>query len=229
MPGPGGYYQPEQSYQGYGLPNPQAPGPMNPRLMLEECLEALRTAFDGKDYSPVPWVSPGYRAADRCDFVRAVVNIPAAIDPIANAAGLVLAAANSTLQPITVLTPTGAASNPVTLFTLTVPRGSVLKVRSWGITVVNNAPEAITVLVRGGTAGGLSSPPNPNISSHQTELHQPAHMILTEDKTLDLQISNVSPDALLLNFSICYWLFPVTNYTDDPRTTRLTPGYGERC
>lgn len=229
MPGRDPYY-PGRNYAGYGLEPAQKPLiSQPPRQVVKGCIDAAREAFNDRVFEPVPWVDPPYRGIDQCTFVRAVVNIPAAVDPVANAAGLVLAAAQSTIVPITVLTPTGASTGAVTLFTLTPPNSHVIKVRSWGITVVNNAPEAVRVLVQGGSAGGLASPPDPFMSSYLIGGQQPAHMILTADKTLTVQLSNLSPDALLIYFGICYWQFPVTHYTDDPRTTKLTPGFQEPC
>ena len=177
-----------------------------------------------------PWIYPPPRSHYRCQFVQAVLNVPAAMSAAANAGGLTLAAALGTITPITVLTPT--AAERVTLTTITPEaRSKSLKLFSWGITVANAPDEALEVSVTGGTRGGLPSAPNPSISSHAVELHQQAHAIITENKTIDIQIRNLTqggaaPTALHVQVGFCFWEFPVDRFTDDTNANRLRGGYG---
>ncbi len=181
-----------------------------------------------------PWIYPSYRSSYSCEFAQAVLNVPAAVNAAANAGGLTLAAALSTIVPITVLTPSAgpgfadaqqlASISPDT-------RSKVLKLRSWGISVVNAPDEALEVTVIGGTAGGVPSPPNPEISSPTVELHQPAHAIVTENKPIRVLLRNrtqggAAPTALHVRFGFCFWEFPVDRFTDDAYSTRLRGGWG---
>ena len=219
---------------GYGL-KPSEPD-AHPALSLERCIEAAqRVLSDTMSTSNLaPWIFPPYRSAYRCLFVRAILNIPAAVDAGANAGGLVLAQAQSTIVPITVLTPSvppGFIDRQLLARIAPDTRSKVLKLRSWGITVANAPDEALEVIVRGGTAGGVPSPPNPSISSHPRELQQDAHAIVTEDKAITVEVRNLTqagtaPAALLILFGFCFWEFPVDRFTDDSQSTRLRGGWG---
>lgn len=225
---------------GYGLEmSPQerarASGYGHPQSALEDCIRAAQDVLaQTMGISQLaPWHAPPPRSRERCLFARAVLNVPAALNPAANAAGLVLAAAQSTIQPITVLTPT-ANNEPLPIFEMTPRRSSIIRLKSWGITVVNAPDEALATGATGGTVGGLPEPPNAAISSHEVELHQEAAALVTENKTLAVTVRNVTaplPSAtpLLLLFGVCYWEYEVTRYTDDPSKMRLQSGFGPEC
>ncbi len=223
---------------GYGLERKVPPLPQwssNPIAELEKCISAFARVYEQTlgTSDLAPWVHPPYRSRTRCQSVRAILNVPAALNAAANAAGIALAAAHSTIVPIPVLTPAVAPAftDAQLLFSIASQRGFVIKVKSWGVDVVNAPNEALEVLVSGGSAGGVAEAPNPAISSALVELHQKADSIITENKLLEIRVRNRTqalPVAtpLLLEFGICFWEFPVDRYTDNKDTTRLNGGYG---
>lgn len=229
--------RPFPSAAGYGLEAP--PGtfqPSHPVLSLQACIQAAQACLAStmQQSSLAPWHTQPQRSNTRCEFARAVLNVPAAVNAAANAAGLVLAAANSTIVPITVLTPT-AANEPLTFFTLSPEaRAQMLRLKSWGITVVNAPDEALRTGVVGATVGGVPSPPNPSISSHVVELQQDATAMVNENKTLEVTVQNLttplaSATALLIFFGVCWWEYDMTRYTDNPNKMRLQSGFGPEC
>jgi hypothetical protein len=207
----------------------------HPQLTLESCIRSAREILSSTMSTSqlAPWHTQPQRSRTRCLSARAVLNVNAVTNPAANAAGLVLAAANSTIVPITVLTP-GTGNEALPLFTLTPNRSSVIRIKSWGITVVNAPDESLQTGVTGGTVGGPPAPPDPAISSNSVDLHQDATALITENKTLTVTVRNLTaplPGAtpLLILFGICFYEFEVTRYSDDPSKMRLQSGFGPDC
>lgn len=257
MPLPGGVasgFQPGQNRPvtrpfgnaaGYGMelpPHQRVQG--NPQLSIEQCIEAIRDIYEGavstSDFAP--WQRVPYRGRRRCRLVTAVLQVPAASgNPAATAAGVALQTANSQFlpTPIPLLDPTaggGPITGSVQLFTFKPEaRSKELKVESWGVSVLNGPDTALQVGVTGGTAGGLPDPPNPGLSSHQVELHQPAEAIVTENKEITITARNLSlgfpgqETPLLVKLGVCWWEFPVDRYVDSRKQSVLRGGYGTTC
>jgi len=233
-------YRPFPNAAGYGMELPPEQqravnGYGNPQLSLESCISAAQDIVAGTMglSQLAPWHTQPPRSRTRCLSARAVLNVPAALNAAANAAGLILAAANSTIVPITVLTPT-ALNEALPLFELTPTRSTIIRIKSWGISVVNAPDEALQTGASGGTVGGLPEPPNPAISSNEVELHQDATAMITENKTLQVTVRNLTATLanatpLLILFGVCIWEYEVTRYTDDPTKMRLKSGYGAEC
>jgi len=235
-PGPARGFAPRVgSYRGYGIEPEHREADLanlSPILTLEKCIEAYTQVLSSVESTSdiVPWLFPPFRSKYRCLFFRAVLNVPLAVNAAANAAGLTLAAANSTIAAITVLTP--VLAEPLLLFTVRPEtRSEVVKLVSWGINVENAPDEALAVSLQGAAAGGLPAPPDPAISDPHVELHQGADAIIMEDKSIQVFVRNVtqtlaSPTPLLITFGVCFYQYPVTRYQDSKNGAQLRTGFG---
>lgn len=220
-------------WEGYGI-QPTHPGcPPAPTDALEECIRAFTQIFEDvlQISDLAPWIHPPFRSRFVCEHRRAVLSTDVALNAATNAAGIALAAAQNTVVagfvPLLEMTTAGDFQ---TLFTLDVPRSNAIRVKSWGITVTNGAAEALTVNIRAGTTAGPPGPPNAFISGAAVADHQPTFFLMQAGQQLRVQgiLANLlSP--LLIDFGICYWLFPVTKRVDDRNGTRLRSGYGLDC
>lgn len=220
-------------WEGYGI-QPMGPGcPPAPTDALEECIRAFTQIFEDvlQITDLAPWIHPPFRSRFVCEHRRVVLSTTAALNAATNAAGIALAAAQNTVVAgfVPLLEMTGAGDFQ-TIFTLNVPRSHAARVKSWGITVVNGAPQALTVNIRAGTTAGPPGPPNAFISGAEVSEHQPTFFLMQAGQQLLVQgiLANLlSP--LLIDFGICYWFFPVTKRVDDRSGTRLRSGYGLDC
>lgn len=209
----------------------------NPTGAVEGCLRALGELLENtiQTADQLPWVAAPYRAVEKTATVRAVINTPAAVSAAANAAGIVLAAAQSTYVTVTPVTPT-VAGGLVDLLTITAPQSSMIRLKSWGCSVINAPSEALATSASGGTvAASKPSGPDPISSSYLVQGHQPAFVLIPPSKTLTIQGRNLSDlvpasaTPLLVYVSACWWEWPVTRWEDSPKKSRLRSGYGLGC
>lgn len=221
-----------QSYRGYGLPDPQ---PVDSAHPIGSVAAAIKAAVNVLERSlltvePASWQAPPFRSRYLTDSRRTVLNIAASVSAPVNAAGIAIAAAESLFAPLdpTILTTTGSGLLQLfTLWEIIPPDSHVVVIDSWGITCVNAPPEALAVRVQGGTVGGAPTAPDPAVSSFRAKDHQKTKVIVKPNTGLKVQIGNVTNlTALFVEFSVSYYMFPISKYTDDKRDMRLIPGFG---
>lgn len=227
------------SLAAYGIPD-SGPGgtgkgsrsqPQHPVTTIEECLRAAQQALKETKLSvqQVPWHKPPYRARTEPTLVRAVINIDAAVDAAANAAGLLLVTAQQTYKNLDLSGATAGATLPqwFDLWSAVPNDSEAIVIQSWGITCVNLPPEALNVRISGHADGGKPTPPNPRLSSYQADQLQQVNAIVAPNKPLTVQISPVlNTAALLVYFSVSYYRFPVTKYQDGEKGLNLETGFG---
>lgn len=225
------------SYAGYGIPDPvpAIEAGKGPVRSIKEALQAAQEALEDTlfEVDLVGWRAPPFRSQCWYDTRRTVLNIGAAVNAGANAGGLALVAANSTIAPLNPLvqTTTAAGQQFFDLWRIKVTESTVVVVDSWGITCVNAPPEALATRLRGTSVGGFGSPPKPASSGNAADQLQPTHHVVTGNKEFAVQIGNVVDTmALFVEFAVYYWQFPVTRTTDEKKKMKLKPGFGaEDC
>jgi hypothetical protein len=238
-----GFKQPFGNSAGYGMELPvEAQRQLaqrlasEPSLSIEKCIAAVRDVLSATLTTAelAPWLAVPFRGQRRTSpLIRAVLNVSAAINPAANAAGIALAAANSTIAPVLLLTP--VANEPLDLFTVTCERSHTVKLDTWGVSVINAPPEALVTGVRGATVGGMPDPPRPGVCTHQVEMHQHAEGLISEGKNVTVTVQNLTnaigapATPLLVYFAVSWWLFPVNRWMDNKEDTKLRSGFGTEC
>ena len=220
------------------LPQPILPpdsgcAPPSPPDALVDCLRSMQSILGDTlqltDFAP--WIHPPYRSRYLCYDSRAVISTTVAYNAPTNAAGIVLAAANSTFVPCPLLEMRGA-SDWQTIFTFDVPESHIARFKSWGISNENGPPEQIDVSVMAGTVGGEPEPPNPTISSYEVPNHQPTFFLVQDSQELQVRVVLRDPTQgpALVKFGVCLWTFPVTKRTDSREDARLRDvGFGLDC
>jgi hypothetical protein len=117
-----------------------------------------------------------------------------------------------------------------TLLTIQAPRSHMVRVKCWGIDVLNGPPEALQVRVSTSSTGGAPSPPDPSLSGHEHYRHQDTFLLLQGDQTAEIDVLlNDTTNPLALEIGVCYWIYPVTKRTDTREGTHFKGGYGTDC
>ena len=222
----------DRSYAGYGLPDAPAPGSSSPQTAIEECLRAGGQILGDAIFrsEEVAWHEPPFNAQFFTRSVRFVLNIDAAVDAAANAAGLALIAAESAFVAPSSATTSGAALQYKPIFGFIPNQNQFLVIKSWGIEAVNVPPEAVNVRLRGGTVGGLGSPPDPAVSGFQVKDHQPTQLVVLQGKRLIVEIGQVNNDQpIYVKFSACFWVGKTTDASGTRESLLVKGGYGKGC
>lgn len=154
---------------------------------------------------------------------RAVLNVPAAIDPDANLAGTNLQVAQSAFGAVAI----DASGNPFVIFQGPTQQGHVLVVSRWGLTVNVGDPTAAQVTVNIGGPATATNPPSPIISGAAMDLQQPAGFIIPDGKSFTVSVKNLDTHSpMMVTFAGVGWIMP-RNYTpDDPRSLLRRAGFG---
>jgi hypothetical protein len=180
-----------------------------------------------------PWIHPPYRAHSFCEHTRSVLSVTAAVNPVANAAGIALQGAVSSPGYNVPLLEMTAANDFQVIYSLDVPYSSNARVKSWGITVGNGLPESVIVRVKApGNTGGEPTPPNAFLSSHPSNEHSEVFLVGKGGQRIDIEVGIrdfANPTPFLLDFGICGWIFPIDKRVDSREGTRLRGGYGVDC
>lgn len=220
-------------YEGYGFDAPTEPCPPLPQDALKQCLNAIQTMLADTIQSAdlVPWIHPTIRSRPMCDHVQAIISTTAALNPVTNAAGLALQAALTVGTFVPQLFEMSTPTDFQTIYTLMPQQSQTARIASWGIDTSNTVPANLIVRVQSAnTAAATPSPPNPFLSTHVVAAHQPTFILLQADQPLSIQVAmqNLTSPALV-DFGICYWLFPVNKRVDNREGIRLRDGYGVDC
>lgn len=221
------------TYTGYIPAPPGANCPPQPHKALEQCIRAAQQALEDtlQTSDLASWIHPPYRARYISDHARAVVSATSGFDSGTNAAGSVLQAANNAIAACQLLEQS-SATDYKTIWNFQVPSSYILRVATWGVTVVNHVPEALSVQIVSGSSGGLSQPPDAFLGGHETDRQQPTFLLVQGGQTLTINVLNndVTNAPLLVHFGITGWLFPLTKRMDDPKSVaRLRSGIGLSC
>jgi hypothetical protein len=223
---------------------------------FSKCLKSLGQLLKATLSTSVSYPSekPPFRSRSLCQVTRTVVNVPAAFDPAANAAGNALAAAagaltgvvtdaliggsgptgqSQNLDQVQNLTPTALAPpfDPIPVWQYRTPQGYAAIWKSWGLTVETGDPlgARTSARVEGGPNTG-SVGPNPLTSGALKFLHQPTTIILPENKLLQVLVQNLDVNSpMLVTTSVCGWLIPIRQWKDKPESLVPEAGYGIDC
>lgn len=224
----------QPTYAGYGLPDARTLTDRFPVTSNKDAIEDARKILSDTllTIEPSAWIAPPFKSKYYTDSRRTILNIDAAVDAAANAAGLAIQTAETqfvALNPA-ISTTTGAGTGQFfTLWSKAVPNGHLMVIESWGVQCVNAPPEAVAVRIPGGvgTIGGLASPPNPAVSDEQVVNHQKTKYIVGPDETFVVEMGNVvNTTPLFVVFSVGYWTFPVTRFVGKKEQAKNVPGYG---
>jgi hypothetical protein len=215
------------------------PGPVcppQPGDALEECIRAARYLLTDttQRHEKVPWIEPPYLARWECKHTQSVISTTVALNAATNAAGLLMLAANTypgTPAYTPAILPMASTSDFQTVFTLEPQQGYMARIKSWGISAGPSGPKSIQVRVRGSTAGGTPTAPDPFLGSFQSAQQQDTFVILQSKQALSVEVAlrDVAAGPVLVDFGICYWLWPVNKRTDTPDGAILRSGYGLDC
>ena len=221
-------------WAGYGL-TPPAPGQQDNLQAMQGCLQAISDMLGNQlqNTDLAPWIHPPYRGRRSCEYRLAVLSTTVALDPVTNAAGIALAAAlNSVVPGTAALLEMASAGDWQDLFSFSAVRSEEAYFESWGISQANHVNEALAVSVQGGAAGGMPSPPSPNLSSHEASQHEPANFMTPESQEVTVKIRLLDlTTPLVVNFGVCFWTYPVSQRRDDRdrNATNLRQGFGLDC
>lgn len=198
---------------------------------MRELRELLERSLQTTDLAP--HIHRPFWARSINPVTRSVVNVPLAFDPVAFAAGVALAAAESAFHAVQLLTPTNAVPpfEAVPVLEFETPAGNVAVVKSWGVTVEvgNETAARVTVQVGGGPNTG-TLPPNPLTSSAEHELQQSTLVILPENKRFQILVQNLDTGApILVRAAWTGWLLPIREWRMSLKSMIPKPGYGPTC
>jgi hypothetical protein len=231
-------FPPVQRPQGHGRSyqpvDPNVPGGYPPFPQFDDCMVGLRALLEETLLNAVaaPHHEPPFNARSVEQTVRAVINVPAAFDAAANAAGIALAAAEGVIVTVPVLTPALAVPpfGAVQVLALTTPGGHVTVYRKVGVLVQNSRPEAARVEVV--ATGPNASPDAPtNLSSGiLPNERRPILAIVPENRELLVRVENLdTASPILVTVVVEGWTLPVTRFTDDLRGLYPRMGFGRNA
>jgi hypothetical protein len=197
------------------------------------CLESLSRMLEStlaiSDLAP--HIHPPFGSRSFFGIRRAVINVPAAFDAAANAAGIALAAANG-IAPGSILTPTTVAPpfGPVLFSNHQTPPGFAAIFKSWGMTVENSFPAAARMTIENqGPNTGSAAPSGITSGAAYTD-HQPTMVIVPDNRRLDFFVENLDTGSpILVTFSIYGWQIPIRRYEEDLKSLIPQPGYSDDC
>jgi hypothetical protein len=240
----------DEQFGPIGFPGVQRPGPRPedwPRGYTAQDAAALRTpGFNDCDESrrqleeetvfnavSAPHHEPPFNARSVIRTFRAVINVPAAFDAAANAAGIALAAAEGVIVAVPLLTPTVAVPpfGAVQVASITTPPGHATVWRRGGILVANSRPEAgrFELTASGGPNTSPDGPTNLSSSSLTSE-REDVLVIVPENRALMLRVENLdTASPILVTITVSGWTLPFTGYTDDVRGLYPRRGYGRNA
>jgi hypothetical protein len=232
-----------QSYAGYGLPDERPLPQVYPAGSLAEAIRDAKKVLEGTLFTTdfASWQKPPYKSVYFTDYRRTILNIDAAVNAGANAAGVAINAAETTFAPLNPPMRTTVGAGLLQFGTLADALWSrktndsmVMVVESWGIECVNAPDEALAVRLNGNPLGGLGTggggTPNPATSTAQAAGHQRTKLIVAPNQVLAVQIGNVTNlTPLFVKFSVSGWIFPVTRFVDKKEQMQVRPGYGVEC
>lgn len=223
---------PHDPFKGYGFDNPMPNCAPSPQDALLSCIrafqETIASTFQLADLAP--WIHPTYRAVFNCEHVQFVIGPSSALDAAGNAAAVALAAAASGPGFTVNVLQMETAASFVDLFTLTPQQGNMIRIKSWGISPGNAGAKNLATKLLAATVGGTPAPPNPFISGADVANHQDAFVLLNSTQTLKVQaqIRDLSSPTLV-DFGICYWIWPINKRSDSKEGTLLRSGYKVDC
>jgi hypothetical protein len=207
------------------------------------CMESLRQLLEHTLTTAdlAPHVHAPFHSNSICFDCQAVINIDAADNAPANAAGIALHAVQNKFSPAPpapqdveiVTAPAGTPSAPVTLPGSCIYNsgsGYVTVIKSWGADVLNNVPNSVKIRANILGVNDVSTPPLPSISSAQQEEQQPTMVIIKDNGSLSFTVQNLDPGtAALIQISWCGWRIPVRRFENTLKSMMSKPGYGADC
>ena len=221
------------AYQGYGFGKGRGAGcPPSPEDAITQCLYAMQDVL-GETMQLAelaPWIHPSWRGQWQTRYVQAVLSVTAALDPVANAVGVALAAAASAPGfPVAVLE-MGGAGDFQDLVVLTPQASQMVRLKSWGISGGNAGPKGLAVRLAAQTAGGPPSAPNPFLGGPASADQEETFALVQPDQTLKVQVGlRDLTSPTLVEFGMSFWTYPVPKRTDGSKQSAIGGGYGLEC
>lgn len=149
--------------------------------------------------------------------IRAVINVNAADDAAANAAGIALAAAENAINPAgaeLLTAAAGAAGVPIPIPSANyrTPSGFTTIVNRWGVRAINADDSAVVVrhnVDKGPNAGSFS--PIPGLGGTGADLQEPTLLVIPDNGSLNFSIGNRDAGApLLVEIAWSGWRIPAS-------------------